>query len=89
MERPNRTEKRKSGTQVLTSSVSRSPKSSLPIPFWKTSTIRPYAAPTESRLRRIALNESTIERNAIVRRTKLRRSTNAMILGSQVSMSSV
>ena len=54
------------------------------MPFWKTSTSRPYAAPTESRLSAIATAGITIERNAIVSRMKLRPSTKANTIGSQL-----
>ena len=61
----------------------RKPKSSLPTPSWNTSTISPYAAPTESRLSAIAFAGTTIERNATVSRMKLKPSTNANTIGSQ------
>ena len=44
---------------------------------WKTSTSRPYAAPTESRLSSTAVSGMTIERNVASRSTNARPSTNA------------
>ena len=60
------------------------PSSSLPTPFWNTSTSSPYAAPTASRLSTIATAGITIERNATVSRMKLSPSTNANTIGSQL-----
>ena len=51
------------------------------MPFWKTSTSRPYAAPTESRFMTIALTGTTIERKATHSRRKLRPSTKAKTIG--------
>ena len=60
------------------------PNRSAPTPSWKTSTISPYAAPTESRFMMIALTGRTMERNTISKSTKLSASTNAMTIGRYV-----
>ena len=50
-------------------------------PFWKISTIRPYAAPTDSRFITIAFAGTTIERNTTVRSRNDSPSTSAMMIG--------
>ena len=50
-------------------------------PFWKTSTIRPYAAPTDSRFITIALTGTTSERNTTVSRMNESASTSARTIG--------
>ena len=59
------------------------------MPSWNTSTISPYAAPTESRLRTTAFSGSTTERKMTSSRRKLRVSTKPITIGSQRSMSPV
>src|ERR1019366_1059551 len=48
-----------------------------PTPRRMTSVSRPYAAPTDSRLSRIETAATTIDRNAVVSRRKLRPKTSA------------
>src|SRR3954454_10126605 len=59
----------------------------LPAPCWKTSTSTPYAAATESRLSRIALAATTIERKATSISANANSSTNA-ITGARFDLSS-
>ena len=52
------------------------------MPCWKTSTSRPYAAPTESRLRTTAVPAMTTERKTTVSRMKVRPSTSRKTYGA-------
>ena len=52
-------------------------------PYWKTQTRTPYAAPTESRLRTIALSGITIERKVTMSRQNASPSTNANTHGAR------
>src|SRR5690606_23300518 len=84
---PKSTQKRKIGIQASMVGVVSKLKKSARYPFWKTRTIAPYAAPTESRFIRIALIGTTIERKTTSRSRKLRLSTNANTIGVQRSTS--
>src|ERR1043166_3154550 len=59
MESPNRIENRNSGTKTAMWPSEVKPSNCSPQPHWNTATIRPYAAPTESRFIAIACNGST------------------------------
>ena len=53
-----------------------------PQPHWKTATITPYAAPTESRFMITALSGTSRLRNTIMSRTNESRSTKPTTTGS-------
>ena len=62
------------------------PKRPAPTPSWKTSTRIPYAARTESRLTAIAVSGIAIDRNASVSKTAHIVRTNAITIGSHISL---
>ena len=80
--RANRITKRNSGSQLVTPPFELKPSSDSPQPSWNTRTSTPYAAPTESRLRMIALIGITIERKVTSINRKVSPKTNAKISGS-------
>src|SRR6266511_440241 len=87
MDSPNRTENRNSGSQASITWTCWKPKRSashLPIPgppCWKTRTSSPYAAPTDSRFRTMAVSGTTTERNTIISRRNDSARTNASTIG--------
>ncbi len=72
---------RKSGSHDSMTGASRKPSTLAPMPFWKTSTRMPYAAPTDSRFSATALSGTTMERKTTSSSRKLNPSTKVNTSG--------
>src|SRR5262249_3848370 len=83
MDRPNRTTNRNSGIQEVIDPVDLKSRNDSRWPCWKIHTSTPYAAPTDSRLSRIALIGITIERNVSSSNTNASPRTNANTIGAR------
>lgn len=62
------------------------PISEAPQPHWKTATMKPYAAPTDSRFITTAFTGTSTLRNTIISRRKLRISTAPIRRGRRPAM---
>src|SRR5918994_2001623 len=87
MESPNRITNRNSGSHEVTAPVDSNPSSDSRWPSWKIQITTPYAAPTDSRLSRIALIGITIDRNVTSRRANAIANTNANTTGTRSCIS--
>src|SRR5262245_3733098 len=78
---PNSPTHRNSGIQEISAPVEWKPRNDSRWPSWKIQTRTPYAAPTDSRLRMIALTGITIDRNVNSNRRNAAPSTKPKTIG--------